>query len=934
MRTFVALDLETTGLDAREHEIIEIAAVRFENGRPVDAWQTLVRPRHPIPAHITRITGIHDGMVADAPPIHQVVRELEAFVGHALLVGHNLHHFDLPFLHMQGLFQSHPIADTLKAAQVLLPRAPDYSLGTLAYYLDLPTKPAHRAKEDAESTGWLFLALVEAAAELPENLLRLLLRWAQNLRWPGLVVLQEGLQRHRGPKQALLGWHGEPPTTTERETPSLGGPLPHPLESGALLGPQGPLAQVLPQYEHRESQMTMAEAVAEALLREEHLMVEAGTGTGKSLAYLVPAALWALRHDEPVVIATFSKVLQDQLLYKDIPLLRQLLDAPGLRATVLKGRGNYLCPRRLEDQMRQNPKDEDEFRILGRVLVWLWQGGNGERDDFTLQGRDEWAWRQINAEDEGCTAKTCIQRMGGMCPFYRARRAAQEAHLVIINHALLMADAIGGYRVLPEFSRLVLDEAHHLERAATEALTQAFSASTWRGWLRELGHRQKGLLGRIVYLFQREAEPEYAAQVNRLVSRAVDAAFHFQEELKSLESLFDTYLDEAHPHRAQYRYALRIRMTPAIYRQPWWEQVQREWLRIRQHLEALHTRLEHLTDYLTRALRDVEDEEIRSTLEDLHGRLLTLDQEAMAIRDHLQAFFIEGEVRHDFEVHWLEWDPKRKTIRWIRAPRRVDHLLQDYLWNKKGAVILTSATLTVARSFRFLQERLGLYQARTLLLPSPFNYEEQALVYVVRDIPRPNAREYVDILSQALVPLAQAAQGRMLVLFTSYAQMDAVARRVRPSLEAAGIRLLLQEEGRSVSSLVQAFRSSGPAVLFGTRSLWEGIDIPGQDLSVLVLTKLPFGVPDDPIHAARAEMYRDPFTEYSLPDAVLAFRQGFGRLIRTRTDRGLVVVFDSRLLHRGYGRTFLASLPPCRVYQGSWQALERIVEEWLQPSLT
>ena len=931
MRTFVALDLETTGLDAREHEIIEIAAVRFEEGRPVDTWQTLVRPRRPIPAHITRITGIHNGMVADAPSIRQVVPELEAFVGNALLVGHNLKQFDLPFLHVQGLFRTHPIADTLRAAQVLLPRAPDYSLGSLAYYLDLPTKPAHRARADAEATGWLYLALVDVAAELPENLLRLLLRWGQRLRWPGMMVLQEALQRHRGPRQAVLGWHGAAPEATS--SPSPASDLPHPLESGALLGPQGPLAEALPQYEHRESQIAMAEAVAEAFLREEHLLVEAGTGTGKSLAYLVPAALWALRHDEPVVIATFSKALQDQLLHKDIPIVRRLLGAPELRAVVLKGRGNYLCPRRLEDMMRQGPRDEDEFRVLGRTLIWLLQGGTGERDDFTLQGRDEWAWKQLNAEDEGCTAKTCVQRLGGVCPFYRARRAAQEAHLVIINHALLMADAIGGYRVLPEFSRLVIDEAHHLEQATTEALTQVFSASTWRAWLRELGHRQKGLLGRIAFFFQREADPTVSASVQALIGQVVDAAFQFQEEIKTLEALFEAYLDEVHPNRAQYRYALRVRMTPTLYHQPWWHQVQREWLRIREYLATLHHRLEQLSDYLIRGLREVQDDEQYSTLEDLHGRLLTLDQEALAVRDHLQAFFLEGEIRQDTEVHWMEWDPRRQTVRWIRAPRRVDHLLQDDLWEKKASVVLTSATLTVAGSFRFLQERLGLFQARTLMLPSPFNYEEQALVYVVRDIPKPNAQEYTQVLAQALVPLARTAQGRMLVLFTSYRQMDEVARRIKPHLEAEGIRLLLQEEGRSVASLVKAFRSGGPAVLLGTRSLWEGIDIPGQDLSVLVLTKLPFGVPDDPLHAARAELYRDPFLEYSLPDAVLVFRQGFGRLIRTRTDRGLVVVFDSRLLHRWYGRTFLESLPPCRVYQGSWQALERIVEEWLQPSL-
>ena len=927
MRSFVALDLETTGLDARQHEIIEIAAVRFEGGRIVARWAELIKPRQPIPAHITRITGIDNGMVANAPRIHQVVDALQAFVGDSLLVGHNLHKFDLPFLHMQGLFRRHPIADTLRAAEVLLPRAPDFSLGTLAHYLHLPQTPAHRALQDAETTGWLFLALCEKAAELPENLLRLLLRWAQRVHWPAAVVLQEGLRRHRGPKTRPLGWTGRDEPMTSPSPPVER--LPHPLESGALLGPEGPLARVFPGYEVRESQMHMAEAVAEALLREEHLMVEAGTGTGKSLAYLVPAALWALRHQEPVVVSTYTKVLQDQLLHKDIPLVQKMLGDVGLRAVVLKGRGNYLCPRRLEDRLREGPRDESEFQVLGRTLVWLVEGGTGEQDDLTLRGHEMWVWRQINAEDEGCTAKTCTQRMGGQCPFYRARRAAHEAHLVIVNHALLMADAVGGFRVLPEFSRLVLDEAHHLERAATEALTQEFSPGTWRGFLRELGHRQKGLLGRIAFLFQQHASPDYQVRVRGWIQHAVDAAFQFQEELKILEALFQDYLDQTHPHRERYRYALRIRMTPHFYHQPWWKQVEREWLRVRTYLETLHDRLEQLALLVHRLYQQLEDPELQEALEDVHGRLLTLDQRALEVREHLQAFFLEGELRWDAEVHWLEWDPKRKQMAWVRAPRRVDHLLQESLWEKKPAAVLTSATLTVAGSFAFMQERLGMFQARTLLLPSPFDYENQALMYVVRNVPRPNGPEYTEVLSTALVELARATQGRMLVLFTSYAQMDAVARRIRSALEAAGIRLLLQEEKRSVQSLVRAFRAGGPAVLLGTRSLWEGIDIPGQDLSVLVLTKLPFGVPDDPLHAARAEMYPDPFTQYSLPDAVLAFRQGFGRLIRTRTDRGLVVVFDSRLIHRRYGQVFLRSLPACRVYQGPWESLPDLAAQWL-----
>ncbi len=928
---FVALDLETTGLDAQRHAIIEIAAVRFVQGEPVDRWSTLVHPGQPIPPQVTEITGIHDDMVADAPDITQVLPKLRAFVGNRLLVGHNLRDFDLPFLNLQGLFAQHPIADTLAAAQVLLPRAAGYSLPALARELNLPVQPVHRALEDAEAAGWLFLRLCDLAAELPQDLLRRLLQWAGELQWPGTPVLQWGLQHHRGPKRVPIFAGLAQAAAQEDETPATRpADLPHPLESPAFFGPDGPLARILPAYEYRVSQQAMAEVVAEALTRGEHLMVEAGTGTGKSLAYLLPAALWAGHMGEPVLIATHTKALQDQLLAKDIPLLRQALAWPELRAVTLKGRRNYLCPRRLQDMLRTGPRDEDTFRVLGRVLVWLVQGGTGEADDLTLQSRDEFVWRQLNAEDEGCTARTCAQRMEGLCPFYRTRKAAQEAHLVVVNHALLMQDVLAGYRVLPKFSRLIIDEAHHLEAAATDALTQEASTGTWRTWMRELGHQQKGLLGRLLFFLQKWADPADVVQARRLVQGIVERAFAFQEALKALEGVFLNFLDARYPRRASFVYDLRIRLTPDLYAAPWWQEVQRTWLDARARMRALLARLEQLALFLQRYLDREQDEDLAETLQDMLARLQTLHAQAQALRDHFQALFVEGELRQEEEVHWIEWRPRSKQLAWIRAPRRVDDLLREHLWSKKESAVLTSATLRVAGTFAFLQARLGLEDARTLALPSPFDYPNQALVYVVRDAPPPKGPNHAAFLARALLPLVRDIGGRTLVLFTSYRHMNEVARALRPGLEAAGIRLLLQEEGQSVRNLVRAFRQAQPAVLMGTRSLWEGIDIPGDDLSLLVLSKLPFAVPDDPLHAARAEMYQDPFEEYSLPDAVLAFLQGFGRLIRTRTDRGAVVIFDPRVLTRGYGRVFLQSLPRCRMLSGPWHRLHPVVVDWLR----
>ncbi len=938
--TLVALDLETTGLDADKDTVLEIGAVRFRGPRIEAEFHTLVHPRRPIPPFVTKLTGITQAMVAQAPTLDQVLDDLAAFVGDAPVVGHNLG-FDLGFLRPEGLLRDNLVIDTYELASVLLPTAERYNLGFLGRLLGIPLPASHRALDDARVTHALFLRLYEKALTLPASLLAEIVRLSWPLNWSATWVFQKALeevQNRRGSVQpqrpSRAGTQG--PVLPQRlpEATPQGEFLPlDPEEVAALLEPGGAFAHRFPGYEHRSQQVEMARAVARALSQGRHLMVEAGTGTGKSIAYLLPAALFALRNNVRVVISTNTKNLQDQLLYKDIPAVRQALglDETELRATVLKGRGNYLCPRRLAFMQREGPRNLDELRVLAKVLVWLHEGGTGVRDEITLRGpAEEAVWSQINAEDEGCTTEVCRNRMGGVCPLYRARMAAQTAHLVIVNHALLLSDVAVGQRVLPDYRYLIVDEAHHLEAATTNALSVRVTEGDLRRLLRELGGPQQGLLGRLLGLAQEVFSEDYPFLAEQ-AETITDWAFQFQEHMKACFRTLAFFLEEMRDGKPLGTYAQQVRITDAVRRQPLWSEVEIAWDDARVALEALlqkMTEVEAVLQEWERLLRGLSVEE-GSAGEglDLVGRYRTLVRRFREMAQTLNGLLA---APNPDLVYWVSLHPNGRWLALNAAPLHVGPLVREHIWYAKEAVVLTSATLSTGGDFDYLRQRLYAEDVDEMALGSPFDYESAALLYLVNDIPEPNQfAAYQRAVEQGLIGLARATGGRLMALFTSYAQLDRTARAIAPILAEDEIVVFAQGSGASPRMLLESFRDAERAVLLGTRAFWEGVDIPGEDLSALVIVKLPFAVPSDPLVAARAETFEEPFYQYQIPEAILTFRQGFGRLIRSQSDRGVVAVFDRRVLSKRYGRLFLEALPPCTVRQGALRDLPAAAARWL-----
>jgi len=929
MTLIAALDIETTGLNPQKDKIIEIGVRLFDGTRIEDEWTSLINPRCHIPEFITDLTGISNEMVHNAPDIQDVLDDLTTLVGTIPILGHNIR-FDLSFLAKYNCFTFNPSLDTYEMAAVLLPSASRYNLGALARELIVPQSNQHRALDDARATHLVFLRLWDLAYKLPEELLSEIVQHGKHLdwggNWPFQQILQNRLkeQKHTPTKNRKKSLQIFTPYEKISSVPLQNDQEIHSLnveEVASILDYGGPFSSYFENYENRPEQLAMVRAIAESLSTAQHLMVEAGTGVGKSFAYLVPAALFSIQNNTRVIISTNTINLQDQLIKKDIPDLRNALGI-DVRASVLKGRSNYLCPRRLEMLRKHSPQSVEELRVLAKILVWLQTNRTGDKTDINLNGSSERdVWVHLSAEDDQCTTEICLERTGGACPFFQARQAALTSHLLIVNHALLLTDIATGNRVLPEYEYLIIDEGHHLESATTDALSFRLSEAEIERLLREIGSNTSGTLSYALSIMCGDLSPSNFASLNQLVSKASELSFRFDNQQKAFFlSLKDFITNQQDGQRAS-TYAFQMRIIPSVRTLPGWEEVEISWDTSDDTLKSLSVAIEDTQKVLSELFSEGLDD-----VENTIGSLGNISRRLAAIETNVSSLISQPSPR---VVYWVEVQPTGNRLSLHASPIQVGSLLQEYIWHSKTSVILTSATLTTNGEFNYLRNTLGAEDANELALGSPFDYENAALLYLCNDIAEPHTNEYQFQLKNTIIHLCRASMGRAMVLFTSYAQLKRTSKSISSSLAAENIVVYEQGDGSSPNTLLENFRNSDRAVLLGTRSFWEGVDIPGESLSVLVITKLPFSVPTEPLIAARAEEFEDPFNEYHLPEAILRFRQGFGRLIRTQSDRGVVVIMDRRVLTKQYGRFFVNSLPNCTKVEGPVKDLPNKVAKWL-----
>lgn len=942
-RIFVAIDLETTGLDARTDAIIEVGAVcvAFDRAagpfscRVLERFVTFVDPQRPIPLRIQQLTGIHDSDVTGAPTIDHVIPELLAFVRPDVVavVAHNAG-FDFGFLQAAGVNFHRPTQDTFELASILLPGMASYSLGELTRTLEIPQPEAHRALDDAEATAQLFTYLLACLLDLPPSIGATLQACGEGVDWPPLRLFDD-LGEMDGQAMASI----QPPAVAacgylDSRTPNslLLDQNEHPQPAApdqleACFGEAGHLREIFgPHYEVRTGQHEMARRVLQSLNAGDHLLIEAGTGTGKSMAYLVPAALWSLANQRRVVIATNTIALQEQLLDKDLPHLTALLKALGLppvRSTLLKGRNNYLCTRRLYHWYRGRRLTPLELRVLAKVLVWVGQTTTGDVSELFLPTHAErLIWSRICSDGATCSESRCQAIRHGVAFadfFFRARQEAESAHILIVNHALLLADIAAGGRVLPPYAHIVVDEAHHLEDAATDQLSYRIEWDVVLSLIQRLqtnGDLAQAVLMEGDRLHDHDVQ-RLLQQVGRRIQPAIDAIRRFAQSLL-------TFARQQESIRQDFNYAQRLGLDGRLRTQPAWSEMEIEWDLAGQTLRAALRQLAALLHHLEQRHWWL-DEPTAALFQELQG----IHDDLALFEGWLDRIMFQSPDASDHEVVcWLDVNEKQDSVSMVAAPLYVNETLESELVHHKRSVIFTGATLRTGSGFSFIRDRLGLWDVAAATVESPFDYQKSTMLYLPSDLPEPNHAHFQSAVEQAILKAALASEGATLALFTSYAQLRATADAIRAPLDRMGITVL-QHGTSSRQRLLREYRKSDRAVLLGTRSFWEGIDLPGDELRCLLIVRLPFAVPSDPLVAARCADLENAFRDYTLPDAILRFRQGFGRLIRRATDRGVVVVLDSRIWRKEYGQAFIESLPQCTTRHAPLANLDAEIERWL-----
>jgi len=929
MDKFVVIDLETTGNSpADDDKIIDVGIVVIQNDVIVDQYSTLIHPGRNIPPFITNLTGITNDDVRNAPSFHKKAADIANYFTNSYLVAHNVP-FDVGFLNAE-LIQANmtplqnPMIDTVELSRILYPKSPGYKLSQLADHLNLTHDAPHRALSDAVVTAHLFLHIKQKLKTLPYETINHLLSLEKHLHSDLYHILFDCKQRlaslNNPPNIVSFGgiafqkFAKQTSTNDETYNESFG----HYLDD--IYGVGGTMQQHIIGYEKRTGQREMSEYVYDAFQAKDHALIEAGTGTGKSIAYLIPALYEAVTSGERIVISTHTTQLQTQLLEEEIPLVKNLVPF-NFTTVLLKGKSHYISLERFQRALMSKQKNNYDIALTKAIiLVWLTETCTGDIDEIQLPSSGYAFFRSISAESE--------ESIDPKSPWFqwsyyqRVKKRAQQADLIITNHALLCTDIYYEYQFIPSYRKVIIDEAHHLKDNASRQygrhidylsmnyILTRMKATNDRKWLNNLMSKYPN----IDHMF---SLPKW----NHLVEKALYDVDEF------FRTIFQYVLRQEKKHRSfsdigriQYRFLNH-------------KEEETYWQLLTDMAERITFTLNDMIKQLTHIVKvdalDKYDED------DLKNYIKTLQQ----FIDTMNCLFLNENAQQ--MIKWIEIDAygAKNAVYVYSEPKDVStHLMKDF-FHQKESVILTSATLTIRRSFAFMQKQLGLSsdEVKTHMIDSPFPYDRQVQLLIPNDFPSIKTSEiddYVYSTCEAILSLAQITKGRMLVLFTSYDMLNKAYHLLKDTLDLNEYMLIAQGiSSGSRSRLKKNFQTFEKSILLGTSSFWEGIDIPGESLSCIVIARLPFQPPHHPVYEAKSEHFKklgkNAFFELSLPHAVIRFKQGFGRLIRSTKDRGIVFVCDSRLMTARYGKFFLESIPKVPTTYDSTHQLMKKVEEWL-----
>ena len=929
---FVVIDLETTGnLPKKGDKIIQFGAVVIEDGKITEKFSSLINPNKSIPIFIEELTGLNDDMVKEAPLFSEIAEKVMTLLDGAYFVAHNVL-FDLSFLQdeliqsgQEGFFG--PVLDTVEMARILYPTADGYKLSDLAEKENLNHDRPHQADSDAQVTAELFLILLDRLTSLPIVTLKQLSYLSGGLKSDLqqfiddiLVNKEDTLEQLTKSIEIFKGIAIKRPAE-QTGTTNSGKEYQFPASE---VEKTGLVNHAFEAFEMRSGQFTMMDTVYQSFQTEKHTLIEAGTGVGKSLGYLLPIAYFSKQKGLPIVVSTHTIQLQEQILKNEIPLLAKILPFK-LTTVLLKGRNHYISLEKFSRTLSDDNDNYDTGLTKMQILVWLIETETGDRDELNLSSGGQLFWNKIKNEPALFLQNQAWQERD----FYlNAKRKAQSADIIITNHSLLLSDIKGEGTILPDYSFAIIDEGHQFEKVASQFFGHTLDYLSTRLLLSQFGvYEQKLLfydLERLIASIPKKTE--MVPPVTKLNQLNVDLAFE-TDEFFQLIALFakSKLTNKKGMNRAKVRFSLQ---DEAKEKKALVHSAERFAFLLKDFHSVIIERLEWIkreSDTLSRS-QENKMEEIQSFLNEL---------------TELRNTVIYSFIKHTSDVKWIEIDirsPQNVTT-FIAQPASVADQLREQFFLLKKAVVLTSATLTVNKSFDYIMKEIGLDPVSTiqLTIPSPFQYNQQVQLLIPEDIPEINTvslEDYVISITEHIITIAEATKGRMLLLFTAYDMLKKTYELIKESGFLHDYAMIAQGiTSGSRTRLTRNFQRYDKALLLGTSSFWEGVDIPGEDLSCLVIVRLPFSPPDEPLTEAKCQLIEkrggNAFSEYSLPEAVLRFKQGFGRLIRTENDRGIIVVFDKRIVTTKYGKAFLKSIPKVPIKKGRMDDLVEIIDSWL-----
>ncbi len=922
---FVVLDLETSGIDPKRDEIIEVAMIRYENGKEVDRYDDLIKIDFKLSEIITIITGITDkDLEENGREKDDVFAEVERVINGAYIVAHNSN-FDVGFLREKGIDLHNILGtiDTIPLAQILMPEAPSYSLESITDDIGITHKNKHRAMGDVEATLDLLKHLWKLGGQIPRASLKEIQEYLPRAEWDAGIFFDElkpSASKSKGQVEKVLPQDLEMTNGIRKA-----------LELNEVFGKEGALGQVMESSEARPQQVDMSQNVLTAFQQGYHLICEAPTGVGKSLAYLAAAANMAISNKSKVVISTNTINLQDQLFQKDIPLLQSIYKEAtghsGVRAALLKGRSHYLCLRRLAEFKRRPSLTENELILLIKIIVWQAWNAGGDNSDIHLARHETLIWDfELSADQKYCSPQKC--KAYGNCYLHEARKNAENADIIVVNHALLCADLESDGSLLPDYNYLVVDEAHHFETVATKAFgveikqeSLSIPIKTIKNHLEDLKRRFSGTLFTASKSFES-------------IDSILDEVPELNQALDNFFSILVIFVSRNVPNSGFIEHLLVDKVIGAS----------EEWMNLGGSFDELHGRImawiSGLRKFAT-ALELAESDDFPEQ-SDFTNELMQEIQIMAEELGHVQNFF-ENDNDAKKLIRWITSDFKGE-ITIFMAPLMLGDELDGRLYEDKKSVIFTSATLgvklvsrdeTEQHPFTYFRQMLGLDERfEELILESPFDFERQAYAITPTDLRPVQVRDSIEQVGGFFTKLLRAVGGSLMGLFTSHGALEKVYLNLKHDFTSKDPNVFAQRISGGRAKVMKAFmKDPHHSALLGTNSFWEGVDIQGDALTTLVIHKLPFDVPSDPIFKARSEMFNNSFMEYSVPRAILRFKQGFGRLIRSKSDFGALIVLDNRVLTKEYGKMFLQALPQgVLIDRMELEEVPEKVREWLELS--